>query len=406
MEQVDVAVARWAVGPGLPVIAEVTAAIDAGGDPLAIGTRLRSRLDPALAAFAVAAAIARRRARAAGVAGADELVLTREAAEQASHPAVARWRAGRAVAVRDRLAGRPSPLVDLCAGTGADAVALATAGGAVVAVERDPGRAVLARHRAAVLGVPVEVRVGDALAPPVDLAGLVVHADPDRRDDRGARARTLAGHGPAVDSLLVATSGVAGVLVTIAPGVDWADPALPPDAGLTFVEHDGRLVEAVLETGVAATARARAVLLPGGAVAERHDEEERLPVGPVGSHLVVPSPALVRARLHDRVGASHDCWRLADRRALLTADGPVDGPWLASEAVLAVLPPRPRALRRWLRTTDAAAAADGVEVVVHGVQVAPERFLRDAGAPRGPHGVRVHLVRRDGDAIAVVTRSG
>lgn len=406
MEQIDVAVARWAVGPGLPVIAEATAALDEGEDALAVGTRLRAGLDPSRAAFAVAAAVARRRARAAGVPAADELVLTREAGEQASRPAVARWRARRAVAVRDALDDRPAPIVDLCAGTGADAVALATAGGPVVAVERDPGRAVLAQHRARVLGVPVDVRVGDALDPPVALDGLVVHADPDRRDARGVRARTLADHRPPVASLLTATADAAAVLVTVAPGVAWTDPSLPAGAGLTFVEHDGDLVEAVLETGLAATARARAVLLPGPSVLERDDDPVRLPVGPVGSHLLVPSPSLVRARIHDRVGARHGARRLAARRALLTADGPVDDPWLTSERVLAVLPPRPRALRRWLRTADGATAARGVEVVTHGVTTAPERFLREADAVRGPHGVRVHLVRRDDDAIAVVTRAG
>lgn len=351
------------------------------------------------------AAVARRRARDAGVTGADDLVLTREAAEQASHPRVAAWRATRAVAVRD-LVGAPGPLVDLCAGTGGDAAALATVGGAVVAVERDPGRAVLARHRAVVLDLPIEVVVGDALTPPVSMGGRIVHADPDRRDAHGRRARRLRHHRPAVPDLLEVLATAAAALVTVAPGIDWDDEHLPAEGCLTFVEHGGRLVEAVLEVGAAATARARAVAVPEGRVLERNDAGERLAVGEVGSHLVLPSAALVRARLHDRVGAEHGARRLAERRALLTTDRAVEDPWLRSERVLAVLPPRARALRAWLRSSEAAEAGArdrGVSLLTHGIDEDPARFLRAAGAITGPHGVRVHLVRRDHDAVAVVT---
>lgn len=404
MEQVDVALARWATGSGAAVVDDATAALDRGEEELTVASRLRRSVEPDRAAFALTAAVARRRARLAGVDGAERLVLTREALEQASAPAVASWRAAHVVARRDALGGG-GPLVDLCGGTGADAVALAALGGTVVAVERDPGRAVLLEHRAAVLGLPVEVVVGDALDPPIPLRGRVVHADPDRRDARGRRARSLGQHVPPVGDLLAATEdrGAAWSFVTVAPGVAWDDPALPVDACVSFVELDGRLVEAVVERG-GPTPRARAVRLPEGAVAIRADDRTRLPVGEVGTHLLLPGPALVRARLHDELGARHGARRLAARRALLTVDDPVDDPWFACEQVLATLAPRPQALRAWLRSPNGAdAAAGGVEVLTHGVDEDPVRFLRAAGAPTGPHGVRVHLVRLDSGATAVVT---
>ena len=406
MEQVDVALARWAVAEGSAVVEEATAALASGEDVLAIATRLRRTHAPDRAAFALTAATARRRAIADGVPGAERLVLTSEAAAQASHPAVAAWRAS-AVVEEWRRVGAPGRIVDLCGGTGADATAIAAAGAPVVAVERDPGRAVLLAHRASVLGVDVEVVVGDALAPPVALAGAVVHADPDRRDGRGRRARSLASHGPPVGALLrvAADAGSSACFVTVAPGVAWDDPDLPEDVGVSFVEVGGDLVEAVLAT--AGEHRARAVDLSSGLVRAGVGDGDRrlLPVGPVGSHLLVPAVSLVRARLHDEVGAGHGARRLARRRSLLTADRAVEDPWLRCERVVATVPARPAGLRAWLHggAEETSRARRGVEVLVHGLDVDPTTFLCAAGAPTGPHGVRLHLVRRDEDAVGIVT---
>lgn len=401
MEEVPQDLARWAVGDGLPVIAAVTDALGRGEDLLAVGSRLRRDHPADRAAFATTAASTRLRAMQAGVPHAADLVLTREALEQASHPAAAAWRAQRAALA---VADATDPVVqDRCAGTGGDAVALATHG-PVLAVEADPGRAVLAEHRAAVLGVPVEVRVGDALDPGLPSTGAVVHADPDRRDAAGRRARTLGQHRPSIAALLAATSDAAGRLLTVAPGVAWDDPDLPPDAEVVFLQHDGALLEAVLCTGVARRdgARSRAVLLDTGD--EWHGDGPSSPhveVRDVGTHLLRPAPALVRARLHDDLARMVGAHRLADRRALLTSDTPHDTPWCQVEPVHAVTTARAAAVAEHL-PSDAR-----VEVVLHGIDVDVHGFLRDAGGPpTGPDDVRIHLVRRDTDTVAVVTRTG
>jgi hypothetical protein len=396
MEQVPVELATWAVGPGLSAIARATDLLDAGADAFAVATDLRRDHPADRAAFAAAAAHTRVLARRSGIARAGELVLTREGLEQASAPEVAAWRARRAAATG-------APLQDWCAGTGGDAVALA-AHGPVVAVEADPGRAVLARHRAAVLGVPVDVVVGDVLASPVDARGALVHADPDRRDGSGRRARTLATHGPPVGALLTAAHAAAGVLVAVAPGTAWDDPDLPPDAEVVFCQVGQRLVEAVVAVGAAATgARSRAVLLHAGVERTATPGAARAPVGAVGAWLVRPAVAAVRARFHDELAAEIGGWRIADRRALLTADDePPPSPWWSAERVLAVVPARPRAVRDVLRTHPDVA----VELLLHGFVADPVAFLRRAGRPRtGPDDVRVHLVRRDDDAVAIVTAS-
>ena len=401
MEEVPVDVARWAVGAGLPVIAEVAASLRDGDDVLAVGTRLRRTVDPARAAFVTMAAATRLRAVAAGVPGAEDLVLTREALEQASHPAAAAWRARRAALGRST--ATDDVVQDRCAGTGGDAVALAEHG-PVLALERDPGRAVLAAHRAAVLGAPVVVRVGDALDPAWRCRGAVVHADPDRRDARGRRARTLAQHHPPVAELVTATRAAAGRLLTVAPGVAWDDPALPLGAEVVFLQHGRDLLEAVLCTGAAARGgvRATAVLLEAGETLHRGTKPRaRLEVGPVGTHLLRPATAAVRARLHDGLGARVGARRIAEHRALLTSDeAPPTSPWFDVEPVLAVTTTSADSVRSVL-------PADArVEVLLHGLDVDVARFLRDLGGPAtGPDDVRIHLVRRDDDAVAIVTRS-
>ena len=401
MEEVPEALARWAVGPGLEVIDEAADALAEGVDVLTLGTRLRRRVDAPRAAFATAAAATRLRAIEAGVEAADRLVLTRESLEQASHPAAAHWRAGRARMAVSAGSARDE-LQDRCAGTGGDAAALAR-DGPVLAIERDPGRAVLAAHRVAVLGRPVTVRVGDALDPRLDCEGTVVHADPDRRDTTGRRARSLEEHRPTVAELLHATTAATGRLLTVAPGLDWDDPHLPTAAEVVFLQHGADLLEAVVCTGCARApgARATAVLLDRGVSRTRTVDPERLPVDEVGEVLLLPAPALVRARLHDEVGAELGARRLAQHRALLTTDEVPTSPWVEAEVVEAVLPVRPAALRAHLRDHP----GRRVEVLLHGVQVDVRTWLREAGRPpTGPDDLRVHLVRRDDDAIAVLSR--
>lgn len=402
MEEVPEELARWAVGPGLALLDELADALADGADPLRLGTHLRDRVDAGRAAFAMSAAATRIRAVEQGLEGADRLVLTRESLEQASHPAAAAWRARRAWDAAAHGTAGVAAVQDRCAGSGGDAVALA-AHGPVLAIERDPGRAVLAQHRARVLGRPVTVQVGDALDPALSADGAVVHADPDRRDATGRRARSLAEHLPSVAALVGATNAAAGRLLTVTPGVTWDDPQLPADAEVVFLQHGPDLLEAVLCTGAARTtgARASAVLLDRDAHRTRTtDERGELPVGEVGTFLLVPAPALVRARLHDALGAELDARRLARRRALLTTDEPPSSPWVDTEVVEAVLPARPAAVREHLR----GGPERRVELVLHGMQVDVPGWLRAAGRPAtGPEDLRVHLVRRDHDAVAVLT---
>ncbi|MBW3578351.1 MAG: hypothetical protein KY462_11555 [Actinobacteria bacterium] len=390
-------VARWVAGPqGLAAVADATARLDRGEDPLQVGSDLRADgLSPTRGAAVMACADARRRAR--GVhRDADALLFTPDALEQASHPAVSAWRATRF---------RDVPFVaDLCSGVGGDALAIARQGSVVAAVDRDEARLVLARHNATVRAVAVRPVVGDARRPPTR-PGVVVHVDPSRRGPRG-RARRLAAYDPPLDALQPVLAAARGYAVVLSPAVSLDDPDLPPGE-LEFIQVGAELVEAVVwgrllrRNGQVATAtllRADAPPL----TCSRDRDAEHLPVRPAGDWLVECAPAAVRARLHDALGAGFGGWRIARHRALLSVgQRPDRSPWWRTWAVEAELPLRARAVRAWL-------AAHGdvpVEIRTHGVDVDVERFWRDVGRPRrGPRGRTLHLVRLDTGARAYVCR--
>lgn len=415
----SLAVASWlASGPGLVAVAATTDLLDADVAELTVATRLRDGrvpgghaggLDAARAAAVVEAAVARRAAR-ARFADADRLLLTRDAVEQASDPTVSAWRAGW---IDAQAPG--TTVVDLCAGIGGDAMAMAATGRRVIAVEHDPVRAVLLAHNARVRGLPIEVREQDALHTDIP-PGAVVHADPGRRRD-GRRVRRLADHQPPVAALLARVHAAAGVALTLSPAVDLDDPDLPADAELGFLQVGDDLRETTVWLGALrdGTARASATLLPTHPTAAviaprdvvrraRTARGPRLAVGDIGSHLVEVAPAAVRARLHDDIGATIHARRIADRRALLTTDAaPPPDPWYRARPVEQVVAARPAVVRRYLRSVDPAP----VELVLHGIDVAPDAWLRALGSvPRGPHGRRIELIRTDRGAVAVITAAG
>ena len=416
MSELDVATARWLVSAaGLAAVAAATAQLDDGADELKVATDLARRTSHSeRRAAALGAAVARRRARSRWPL-AEQLLFTRSALEQASDPALSAHRAARLVASLARTPSGPGTIVDLCAGVGGDAIALAQAaagtGATLQAVDDDPARLVLLAHNAEVAEVTVTPHHADALTvtlPP----GAVVHADPSRRRD-GRRVRHLADHLPSVPALLAAHDRSASWALALSPGVALDDPDLPDDIEVEYVQLGDALVEATVWLGAAPGGRrTRATLLQDGEVAaSRHGDpatRTRLPVGEPGTVLIELAPAAVRARLHDDLGRELGAWRVAAHRALLTGDRtPPPSPWYRTRPVEAVLPARPKELRRWLRgRQDAAGAALEVELVLHGVDADPLELWRSLGRPtRGPNGLRLEFLRRDRDTITLVTRT-
>ena len=413
METMTVATARWLVSDdGAAAVAAAVRSLDAGEDELTTTAAMRRQVAVAEhGAAAVTAAVARRRARDRWP-DAERLLFTRHGLEEASDPDVAAWRARRLVHGPGVGPGReaaddpyPPPEVwDLGAGLGGDTVAIARAGARVTAVEHDPARCVLLAHNLAVSGVDARV-VRDDAGSVVVPAHARVHVDPARRRE-GRRVRDLDEHRPAVGSMLRVHGHAAGLAITLAPGVDADDAVLGEDVEVEYVQLGGDLVEAIAWRGDLRAPRvtASATLLPAGLRRARTGPRgPRLAVGDPGSHLVEVAVAAVRARLHDDIGAGIGARRLSVRRALLTTDRPPPAsPWYRARRIEAVLPPRPPRVRRWLADADPAP----VELVLHGFDADVTAWWRALGRPpRGPSGWRIELVRRDDDAIAVITRA-
>ncbi len=404
VDALDAEQVRWLLDAGLGLVADAVAALDAGESELALGGRLRADgLDPDRAVLVMDVATARRLAREQRPDDPAGLVWTRAALEQASHPLVAAHRAA-------RFADAPT-VVDLACGSGADARAIAASGPSVLGVDRDEARVLLCRHNAAVAGLDVTVEVGDALAPPGP-HDVPAHADPGRRPG-GRRARTLAEHEPPVGDLVASLAGRPGAGIVLSPAVDLGDPDLP-DGELEFVQVGSRLVEAVAWLGdrrsgpeVAATAT---VLVPGEDgdvvthVRRRSGPADDVAVADVGAVLLEPAPALVRARLHGELAAELGARKVSDRRALLTLDDappPAAAPWVTAWQVEAVLPGRPRELRRWLSRAEPVP----LSISLHGDRRPVEAWWAAAkGQPRGPVGRRLLVVDTERGALAVLGR--
>ena len=391
-EDLDPAAAAWAMSPaGRPhLLTLLDVELD---DALGVASRLRAAgLSPPRAAAIQGIATASRRARAAG--HPDHSWWTPAAAEQASDPEVGAWRAR-------RYAGAPT--VDLTAGCGGDALALVPRVDTLVANERDAARLPLLAANLA--GQALVVR-GDATAPCLRTADRWAWADPGRRV-AGRRVRGLGNTLPPVPALLDA--GWAGLGVAVSPALALDDPDRPAGGELEFVQVGRRLVEATLWMGAATDtapgprATASATLLPGGEHV-RGEPTAPLPTTTpleVGAWLAEPAPALVRARLVDRVARELGFGRVARRRALFTGSEPTSSPWFRLERVEAVVAARPRRVRDVLAGLDPLP----VELLVHGLDADLRGWWRGLGHPeRGPHGRAVHLIRLDGRGVAVVTR--
>lgn len=201
--------------------------------------------------------------------------------------------------------------------------------------------------------------------------------------------------------------------IVVAPGIALDDRCLPRDDDhgrqvyeLEFLQVGSQLVEATVWCGALreASTMASATIIADGHVTHRRRSAtiNHVPVGDIGDVLIVVAPAAVRARLHDEIATESGARRVAHRRALLTSDElPEPSPWYRREIVETQLAADARHVKRWLATAD----EQPCEIVVHGLDVDVDLWWKKlSGVPRGPSGRRIHLIRLDHGARAVITR--
>ena len=417
----------------LPFSAEALAAADElyplGSDTLSTVTSLRSQgFSPEESAQIISLAQARTRARAKFGERARTLMLTQEAAEQATRPVIAHYRA-------QRLRPVAGTVADLGCGIASDSAVYAADRGAVVAVELDPLTASFAAknlefcpqarvYSGDVTGY-VHGELLDAAGEPVGMVWM----DPARRELRGAKkAHTERLFDPEAFSppfsfvLNLARTGVP-MGVKLGPGFphegipspeDIASEANPnPRVEAEWIQSEGSLAELVLwfnalaQEGVARSATSvhelpmeetiphegtaetgalmpayEAVSFRSPLTAEEAKQSVDVPASlpQPGDYLLEPAPAVVRSHLVAEFAQSLGAHLLDEHLAYLYSAELVEHPLVACYEVLEEIPLQEKQLKRWVREQGFTA----LTIKKRGVDIVPEqlraRLLGSAGS--------------------------
>ncbi|WP_308161225.1 THUMP-like domain-containing protein [Dietzia psychralcaliphila] len=356
------------------------------------------RADPGHAAAAIDVVTARRRAH-GRVRGADQMLLTDEAVQQATAWPVAALRAV-------RLAGRD--VHDVTCSVGAELGELVRTADRVVGSDLDRVRARMAAHN-----VPgALVCVADALAPPSRDTVLV--ADPARRSG-GRRIHDPDQLSPPLPALLDVARDRDHV-IKCAPGLDTS--VLDHSGEVELVSLDGSVREACLwSPGLSAGVRRRATVVrttgagtpppfgPPRLVADGlavhveevtdGDDDEVEAHGEADRFIVDPDGAVVRAGLVRHWARRHGLRQLDPRIAHLTGPA-IPGGYTGFEVLQRCRLDR-KELRQILRQRD----CGSLEILVRGVDTDPD-VLRRSLALKGSRPLALVVTRIDRSAVVFV----
>jgi SAM-dependent methyltransferase len=351
---------------------------------------LQKRFPAALAKAALETAALRLRAR-AKFSRAEAMYFTREALEQASGEAIARYRAGRFAAVHTAL--------DLGCGIGGDSLALAERC-LVTAIDLDPLRLGMAAENLAAYGRRDRACFieGDLTQPALPAADAFFF-DPARRVD-GRRKFSVREYQLPLATVNQWLPRLPAGGVKISPGVD-LDELAGYDGEVEFISERGELKECALWFGAFKSAPRRATVLnAGGAHSLLPDSAaaaSREPPGPPLDYLYEPDPAILRAGLVTTLAAQLDARQLDPDIAYLTAATARPTPYARVFAIEAALPFQLKRLRQALR----ARRVGRVTVKKRGSPLEPEALIRQLRLD-GPEERIVFLTHVQGKPWALI----
>jgi hypothetical protein len=350
---------------------------------------LRKRFDDRLARAALDIAILRRRARARFGETADDMFFTREALEQASHPAVSAWRAR-------RYAGH-AVAVDLACSCGVDTLHLARHVETVVGIDRDELRVAMARLNARASGRRCSFVVADLEAGlPLRLDdGTALFVDPGRRRN-GRRVRSIRDYLPPLSLVEYWRDDFPALGAKIAPAVRMREIA-GLDCEVEFISYKGELREAVLwfgplrdvavagerdadgtapgdiRNGHGVPVARRATVLPGPHTMTGNADDADVAIDQPKDHLIEPDPAVIRAGLVTTLAQLVGATKIDADIAFLTSERPARTPFARSWPIEAAIPFHLKKLRAYLRERN----VGRVTVKKRGSPVEVDRFTRD-----------------------------
>jgi hypothetical protein len=247
---------------------------------------------------------------------------------------------------------------DYCCGIGGDSVMLA-ANCDVTAVDRDPAACLYTEYNAQAYGVAGRVTPLCADVESLGERNGLLHIDPDRRpgvrsgdSGRGAPSRKrslrLEEGSPGLEFVSRLIHEFRGGAIKASPASNFGGKF--PHAEIELVSLEGECKEATIWFGeLAEPGLWRATALPSGETIAGDPLAAVVPVSPVGRFLFDPDPALVRAGLIDLFASRSGLTRLDDEEEYLTADAPVESPFVRPFEVLANLPNNDREIRAYFR---------------------------------------------------------
>ena len=374
----------------------IAAAAEVGNAPAA-QVALRRDHPPAAVAAALTLAELRDRAGDKFTRG-DRMWFDRVRLEQATGEVVARHKARRFAKRRGDV---DRPVLDLCGGCGGDGVALAGSG-PVRTVDADPAAGWMAAANAAVYGVAERVEPVTAAVEEAEVAGSLVHLDPDRRPigDRGSRRREkrLEDYAPPLPFLQQVVATAAGGAIKVSPAANWGGKF--PGCEIELISHAGECREATVWFGSLGEPGLHRATVLSDAAADTlaADPFDAIPtVGPPGAFLYDPDPSVVRAGLLDELCARTGLRRTDDAEEYLTGDS-LETPFGAAFRLIESCPNNPR---RYRAAVGAAGAGD-VEVKCRHLPIDAAAVRRKL--PLAPGGPRLTLVfaKLEGKAAALL----
>lgn len=364
----------------------------------------------------VEVALARRSAVAKFIAArAEQWIMDSDSVQQATPQIVAEFRAAHllSLGVRD--------VVDVTCSVGTELAALAAAGQAALAAgpaqaasaapaaqagvgagfqriiggDLDPQRVRMARHNVPDVPAIVMDALRPALSTSVLAPGTVVLADPARRTSSG-RVTKLSDLRPRLEDLAAVYSeqGI-DTAIKCAPGIDYTEF----DGQVDVVSVDGNVKEACLYTPGLSQCGRRAVML-GVALGQQEIIDDHMPeqdkVAEVGTYIVDPDGAVVRAGLVRHYAAKHGLWQLDERIAYLT--GPAVPPGRRGFEVLEQVP------FKHVRKALVSRGIGAVEILVRGVDINPDE-VRKKWKLKGSEEASVVVTRIGDKAWAFICRA-
>jgi hypothetical protein len=321
---------------------------------------------------------------------ADQMWFDRTRLEQATQELVARHKAQRFARCSDQV------VLDLCSGIGADAVAIAQQA-RVLAVDSSPLAAWYTRQNAAVYGVDERIETLVSPVESVEVSGRFVHLDPDRRTN-GQRQVRLEFGSPPLEYLQSLTQTAAGGAIKVSPASNFGGKFAGCEIELVSV--NGECKEATIWFGALRDPTPfRATVLPSGASIAGDPWDYRPRLAPLRKYLFDPDPAVVRAGLVDCLAESIGLFRTDDAEEYLTADEPVNSPFIRGFEVLADLSNHPTEIREYFRNS----SFGQLEIKCRHIRIDADAVRRKLSLPGNEPGVLL-FVRVAGKARAVVAR--